>query len=304
MAGILDSKSRIMDVVITEQGRRQLASGQMKIEYATFTDIGAFYSGDEDGVIEDPTGRIYFEAPSDLPSDLITFETDDSGFLVPYRANNLGVGGKNLIISGSARDSNDSVGAASAISNAIFESWGNLQVIGTDDPLDDEQGFALSRKTATFSIRRDFPFKPGDVKVAVVDDIEGLNNDVRLSNLQNFKYLPPVNSAGKLAGRPIGQFPDNNEKSDADKQQLETRLSSLEFADFDFVQTSIENNFVMQIFELSGDDGVIKLDVIDYGTKRSSKDPEKFVRTLFAGKIMQDGFSNPTFVNIFTMEIS
>jgi hypothetical protein len=60
----------------------------------------------------------------------------------------------------------------------------------------------------------------------------------------------------------------------------------------------------MQAFELSGDDGVIKLDVIDYGTKRSSKDPNKFVRTLFAGKIMQDGYSNPTFVNIFTMEIS
>jgi hypothetical protein len=60
----------------------------------------------------------------------------------------------------------------------------------------------------------------------------------------------------------------------------------------------------MQVFELSGDDGIIKLDVIDYGTKRSSKDPNKFVRTLFAGKIMRDGYSNPTFVNIFTMEIS
>ena len=303
MAGILDSKSRIMDVVITEQGRRQLASGQMKIEYATFTDLGAFYSGDESGVIEDPTGRIYFESASDLPSDLITFETDDSGLLVPYRADNFGAGGKNLIISGTARDKNDAAGAANAISKAILESWNYLQVIGTDDPLDDKQEFTLSRKTATFSIRDDFPFGPGDVKVAVVDDIESLNNDVRLSHLKNFKYLPPVNSAGKLAGQPIGSFPDNNEKLDADQQRLEARISRLEFAEFQFVQTSIENNFIMQVFELSGDDGVVKLDVIDYGTKRSSSDPSKFIRTLFVGKILKDGYSNPTFVNIFTMEI-
>jgi hypothetical protein len=302
MAGILDSKSRIMDIVITEQGRRQLASGRMKIEYATFTDIGSFYSGDENGVIDDPGSRIYFEAASDLPSDLVTLETDDSGFLVPYRSDNLGINGKNFLISGSLRGS-DTAAAASAVSQAILESWNNLQVIGTDDPLSDEQGFSLSRKSASFSIRNDFPFGPGDVKVAVIDDIESLSNDVRLSHLQNFKYLPPVNSAGVLAGQPIGKFPDNNEKLDSDQQQLESRIKTLEFADFQFVQTSIENNFIMQAFELSGDDGIIKLDVIDYGTRRSSNDPNKFIRTLFVGKILQDGYSNPTFVNIFTMEI-
>ena len=115
MAGILDSKSRIMDVVITEQGRRQLASGQMKIEYATFTDLGAFYSGDEDGVLEDPSVRIYFEAASDLPSDLVTLETDDSGLLTPYRADNFAVGGNNMVLSGSLRSKTAIAAAADAI---------------------------------------------------------------------------------------------------------------------------------------------------------------------------------------------
>lgn len=146
MAGILDSKSRIMDVVITEQGRRQLASGQMKIEYATFTDLGAFYAGDEDGVLEDPSTRIYFEAASDLPSDLITLETDDSGLLVPYRADNFAVGGNNMVLSGSLRSKVAIGSAAEAISTAILDSWNNLQVIGSDDPLDDEQGF-IDRKS-------------------------------------------------------------------------------------------------------------------------------------------------------------
>ncbi len=304
MAGILDSKSRIMDLVITEQGRRQLASGQMKIEYATFTDLGAFYADGGSGVLEDPSSRIYFEAASDLPSDLITFETDDSGFLVPYRADEFAVGGKNMTISGSLRAKGETSTAASAISAAILESWNNLQVIGTDDPLDDEQGFTLSRKTVEFSIRQDFPFRKGDVRTAVIDDVESLDNDVRLSNLRNFRYLPPVNYSGVSAGQTIGDFPNTNETLDSDRRAMESRLRDLEYADISFVETSIENNFVMQMFELSEDDGVLKLDVIDYGERPSTYDTTKFVRTLFAGKILRDGFGNPTFINLFTIEMS
>lgn len=303
MAGILDSKSRIMDVVITDQGRRQLAAGQMRIEYATFTDIGSFYTGDEDGVIDDPTNRIYFEAASDLPSDLITFETDDSSLLVPYRADSFGAGGKNLTISGSLRNKSSSSQASEAISQAILESWSNLQIIGSLDPLDDSQEFQLSRKSVTFSIRDDFPFAKNDVKVATIDDIESLNHDMRLSKLENFKYLPPVNSAGELAGQPIGTFANLNETLDTDRQSFESRISSLEYVDVDFIETSIENNFLMQIFELSEDDGVVKLDVIDYGSRPSSSDKSKMVRTLFAGKILTDNFGSPTFVNIFTIEL-
>ena len=59
----------------------------------------------------------------------------------------------------------------------------------------------------------------------------------------------------------------------------------------------------MQTFELSGDDGMTKLDVIDFGQRPSSKDKSRMVRTLFVGKILQDGFGNPTFVNIFTIEM-
>lgn len=303
MAGILDSKSRIMDVVITDQGRRQLASGEMRIEYATFTDQGSFYSGDEDGVIDDPAERIYFEAASDLPSDLITFETDDSGFLLPYRADNFGAGGANLVISGSLVGTGRNPVRASAISTAILQSWENLQVIGTDDPLDDDQGFQLSRSSITFSIRDEFPFGQGDVKQARIDDIESLNHDFRLSNLQNFSYLPPINARGVLAGQPIGNFQNDNEGLDTNRQAFESRIAGLEMAEIEFIRTSIQNNFVMQAFELSDDSSIVKLDVIDYGERNATNDPGRVVRTLFVGKILQDRYGNPTFVNIFTMEI-
>lgn len=303
MAGILDSKSRIIDVVITEQGRRQLASGKMKIEFATFTDAGAFYSDAGDGVIEDPTGRIYFEAVSDTPADMITPESDDSS-LLPFRSNDLFLGGESLLLSGAAADIKDPMGSAQSLTDAIFQNWNNLQAIGSIDPIDDTEGFELSNSDLRFSIRKGFPFSESDVQVAVIDDIESLNHDVRLSHLKNFKYLPPVNGSGALAGQVIGDFPNANETLDSDTQVLETRLAGLEYKDIDFTKTSIENNFLMQVFELSGDKGIIKLDVIDFGMRPSSADPQRMTRTLFAGKILRDGFDNPTFINIFTIELS
>jgi hypothetical protein len=299
MAGILDSKSRIMDVVITEQGRRQLASGQMKIEFATFTDIGSFYQA-SGSILDDPGNRIYFEAAGDLPSDMITFETDDSGLLIPYRSDGLVAAGTNLILSSSTTSDPANI---DSVTQAVFDSWQQLQVIGTDDPLDDNQEFKLSRTSATFSIRDDFPFDESDVQEACVDDIESLFNDFRLSHLDNFKYLPPVNARGVLAGKTIGDYRDSNEKLDNDINNFEKRISSLEHIDFEFINTSLENNFIMQMFEMSGDAGLIKLDVIDYGERKSSSDKTKNVRTLFAGKILKDGYGNPTFINIFTIEL-
>jgi hypothetical protein len=299
MAGILDSKSRIMDVVITEQGRRQLASGQMKIEFATFTDIGSFYQA-SGSILDDPSNRIYFEAASNLPSDMITFETDDSGFLIPYRSDGFSAAGSTLIVSGTTESD---PAYANVITQAIIDSWQQLQIIGADDPLDDNQEFKLSRTSATFSIRDDFPFSESDVHEACIDDIESLFNDFRLSHLDNFKYLPPVNARGVLAGKAIGNYQDTNEKLDKDVKNFEKRISGLEYIDFEFVNTSLENNFIMQAFEMSGDTGIVKLDVIDYGERKSSNDKSKMVRTLFAGKILKDGYGNPTFINIFTIEL-
>lgn len=306
MAGILDQKSRIMDVVITEEGRRQIASGRMKIEYATFTDLGAYYSGDENRVLDDPTNRIYLEAISDLPSDMITFETDDSGFLRPFRSDNFDVSGNSVDIDGvQVRVTGSAVASdtMSAISDAIFESWKNLQVIGTQEDFDNIEKFTLSSNEVSFSIRNNFPFTSADVKTAVLDDIESLNHDFRLSNLDNFRYLPPVNYAGALAGTPIGNFPNDNETLDLDAQLFQRRLSKLEFNDIICSQTSMQNNFVMQIFEVSGDNAITKLDVIDFGERATKKRGNSQTRTLFAGKILNDSFGNPTFVNIFTIEL-
>ena len=44
MSGILDKKKRILDFIITEEGRNQAANGELRIHYASFSDSAAFYT--------------------------------------------------------------------------------------------------------------------------------------------------------------------------------------------------------------------------------------------------------------------
>jgi hypothetical protein len=87
MAGILDSKSRVLDVILTAEGKRQMAEGTFVVKYASFTDREVAYQADSvDGHV-DPTGRIYFEAAC-MPHDQVTFEANDDGKLKPFRDQN------------------------------------------------------------------------------------------------------------------------------------------------------------------------------------------------------------------------
>lgn len=82
--GILDSKSRILDALITAEGRRQMAEGTFVVSYATFTDSAIVYEPSEDEGHVDPTDKVYFESYS-LPQDQVIFEANDTGKLVPLR---------------------------------------------------------------------------------------------------------------------------------------------------------------------------------------------------------------------------
>lgn len=90
MSGILDSKSRIIDAILTIDGRRQMAEGTFDISYVTFSDLGVSYDPDVSSGHVDPTNRIYLEA-CNLPQDQITFEANDQGKIVPFRSQDIKV---------------------------------------------------------------------------------------------------------------------------------------------------------------------------------------------------------------------
>jgi hypothetical protein len=82
--GILDSKSRILDTILTLEGRRQIADGKLKVEWVSLSDSFTFYESDLVSGSTDATQRLFFEA-SHSPQDQITFEADDSGKLQSFK---------------------------------------------------------------------------------------------------------------------------------------------------------------------------------------------------------------------------
>lgn len=88
MSGILDNKSRMIDAILTSEGRRQMAEGTFDVSYVSFTDADVSYEYDPVGGHVDPTNRIYFEA-CNLPQDQVTFEANDEGKLKPLRAQDI-----------------------------------------------------------------------------------------------------------------------------------------------------------------------------------------------------------------------
>ena len=64
MAGILNSKQRIMDFIVTKAGRSLMSKGTYEVSFVSFSDKGVFYRENTAGVADDAENRIVFEATS------------------------------------------------------------------------------------------------------------------------------------------------------------------------------------------------------------------------------------------------
>ena len=301
MSGILNNKKRIMDVVITQEGKRQMANGDIRIKFASFTDKHTYYEADIHSGSSDAQQRLYFEASS-LPFDQITFETDDSGQLIKFEGAEIEFDG-DRIFSGSSgarlAEVVDTSAFASSVSKLLRTSVDNFRkhrVIGSLEAFNTEQDFQLQPKDHTFKISRLSPLNTvEDITKVNVNSIEPLFLDKRLSHLPHFKFLPPRNI---IDNRPLGKFSDLNDGHDLRLGRLKRELRKKPYIDIEFKNTSFENNIIAQFFDVRKK-SMSKLDVIDFG-EFVDRDGEES-RIFFVGKVFVDEMGSPTFVNIFTM---
>ena len=80
MAGFLNNKSRVMDVILTNIGRDQMNRGEFKAVYATFSDKGVDYQESEEGIAKDVSDHLYFEAYSSVYSSILSEPTSAASF--------------------------------------------------------------------------------------------------------------------------------------------------------------------------------------------------------------------------------
>lgn len=291
MSSILNSKERIIDSLITKEGRRQIANGRLRAEFYSFSDAGAFYSKQDTFASASIMGdSITTEMPfqieaSSLPQDEVSFEADDSGKLVVKELKN--VNGKTLrllegiIYSGSTASMNpvtsssDFQSLSEELLQSSIDNFQKLYILGSPSLFrTDRDEFKISNKEITFTISDNNPISINSVtraKEANIDNIESLFADKRLSHLPNFKFLPPVNKArvGTSRKAPLGIFQNLSQTPIQTYDDLKVSFDELEakgcMQEIKFTETSEKNRIFGQIFEIGGNQ-IKKLDVIDFGT--------------------------------------
>jgi len=357
MSGILDNKSRVIDAILTFEGRQQLASGKFSVKYATFSDKNVVYEPDAEEGHVDPTSKIYLET-FNAPYDEIIFTADDSGNIKPFRQHSTIDPVDAVLEQGSVTGSTSwmsfangqlksrlqtfATGSlikryftettptfaqnfASLIDGVLTSSLDNfsyLRMLGTSEPIFEDQDFALSTGSVSFSIPNNTTTQSMKNSTSV-NTIDSLFNDKKLRNVTNFKYLPPIKKVSRNSGlnkRDIGALSAANlfignypPWGPVEPLSFSEVMASGSIAESLYVSsntvflepTSRDNALVAQMFEISNDK-VVKLDIIDYGLNHnSSQNPEMITsHVFFAGKVVVDQTGSDCFVHLFTLIFS
>lgn len=311
--GILFGKERIIDTILTQEGRRQLAEGGLKATFVSFTDSSAIY--DSDTIVSgglQAVNRFVLEATNRV-QDQITIESNDQGLLETFvisDSSRFPIRQGQILSSSNGNDitpvsaSQFASMAASTIDNSI-DNFKNLYILKSPDPLDDtEKQFLIGPTSASFSITPTNPTPEGGIVQACVDNIESLFYDKKLSHIPNFAFMPPVNSSvesGNKQHTSLGNFVNLNQQSMETYEHVQMMIDSMYAKGYgtniNFTESSRENNVFCQMFELSNGE-IAKLDIVDFG-QFSTDTGTKHV--LFAGKVYTDSLGSETFVNIFTL---
>ena len=328
MSGILDNKSRVIDAIITYEGKRQLSEGTFSINYATFTDSHVVYEPDSVEGHVDPTKKLYLEA-FNVPQDQIVFEADDSGKLSPFsevfsenkkllsgklkkiETNYISGTFKETILSGS-----EFASQIEGILTSSVDNFKKLQVISTIDRLFDDDDFALSKNEVNFKIDSNVDsiqmFLPTQSTL-----VDSLFNDEKLRNLINFKWLPPIRKIGDgelvdktnmvdltSRGYGLGNYPPWGQIDPLTFSDINLELKSYEkdSKTIYFDPTSRDNDIIAQFFEIT-DNEARKLDVIDYGRVYNNSQNVKVAshHVFFVGKLISDDNGSDSFIHLFTL---
>jgi len=323
MSGILDNKKRVIDVILTQEGKRQIAQGNLKIDSYTFSDASIKYAADVASGSFDATSTFYFEA-CNLPQDSITFESNDDGRLLPF--NN----GQSInVIDGqiTSYDETSDVDvmtlvrnvdfnvSASTLLNQSLENFKNLRLIATKDQLFDTDGFGVGTSNIQFLLTDEKPIAKKNVYKANLNNEESIFYDARFANSINFLYLPPLNKVNDNVDKSnhqatkkfqLGKYPKLGKTNleGVSYKQLRSELDEFSSMGYEkiisFDPTTKQNNLMLQFFEKRFDQ-LAKLDIVNFGRYQTFDSSYPFATVYFVGKLLTDDNDTHTFVHLFTL---
>lgn len=320
MSGIIDNKKRVIDALLTLEGRRQLSEGGLRIDGYSFSDAGNFYSAELATGTSDVTVRLQLEACS-LPQDTVTFETNIHGHVQPF-VNDQGIQiidgqvveystGEGSIAQAEVLNGDDFSTRAGELIEGSIQNVRRLSLLTTRDELFDDSSFGLGNRSIEFVINNNKPLRDKNAWVANVNFEPSIFNDTRLNHVPNFKFLPPVTGLkdknidrqnpevmanfvlGKYVPLLVPTISDDSLMLELEKQEA---LGYAKIVNFE--PTSKQNNVLIQPFERNFD-RLVKLKIVDRGIMKNSKGEDQYV--FFVGKLILDDHDNHTFIHIFSL---
>ena len=317
MSGILDSKTRIVDIVMTSEGRSLLSQGIFDVSYASFTDRDTFYDASSiSGSSDSANDRIFLEAPTSFSHDNLVIRTDDSGFLVPFEylgtqiSSDGDVAQQGVAVSFNELSNYQEFYDTIKLLTGKFVNNFNKHGIIASKTLTSDTQFKTSKDSLKFTITNDKPF--GLVKpITTIEGADPLFLDKRLSHMPQFKFLPPVVEISEGRRREIGKFNDIKKFKNYTIDQLKHDVigttpsnSKKEVDETRITSTSDTNDMVLQFFELGNvNKPIIKLETVDFGEFTTNNSDHPSQRVVFVGKLFFDTFGAATFINLFTVVI-
>ena len=311
MAGILDRKTRFIDTFLTQTGREQIARGELRFNFATFSDYCTFYekSAEDTRVAEDAIERIFFEA-ANRPQDMIIPEFEPSGGLFFPAGDFDLVDGQLKIISGSGGATilkgEALVQSASSMISDSAESFAAMRPLRTEEAVTDSTGFEITQNSGEFLLTSFLPISPSMPKEISLSNVESFWQDKKLTHVSNFKFMPPIN---KVSKKELKVFPKLQQPAPLTYGDLAQELGANDPSgetgvgppiSLTFDPTSNDNNLVGQVFEVRSD-GIDKLRMIDFGEFEDADPYSPGKHIFFIGKIFEDDDGESTFVNLFTV---
>lgn len=353
--GLLNDKERVFDSILTDEGRKQLGTGRFKPAFYSFSDVSAVYSPlDTYATGSVPTSNIrtllVFEA-FPLPQDQVAYVADDSGALRAFGNNNyfdteLGqvrvIGGQLVagwqngtpqVLSSSAVFAS----AATSVVSGTTDNFRRLMLLKSPDLLyTNRDQFILDRNSINFRINNTNTFLAGDMSANTIEASENMFSDRKLSHLDNFLFLPPINKKATTNSPnvEIGDYSSaiNGNREIRTLEQLRAEFDNVVIQNgsvqersisqretIKFAETTITNRIMGQMFEI-GNGKITKLDVVDFGvfTVPANAPPlfpeavstplnpdlataKTRIHVYFAGKVIRDATGNDKFINMFSL---
>lgn len=291
MAGILDSRSRIVDFVLTGEGKKDLAAGKFNISFATFTDSGTYYVSGSTGVRTPMPSSFTFEAHAS-PGDVVTLERDFRGLLIPPTVAEGAT--TTFISSGSADDRFQSFDKTVLRTGEILDAMSLIRSDLTFENFD--SSIVQNRENISVNLA-DYAYGSETVSI---DDVAYVFTDNRFNNFSSFRYLPPVvqQESGDVQVFDFAEIPQLFSFTAFNSQTI----SSVSSFDFSPENPDAVFSVAAQIFEYDESQETSsewnKLDTFYYGAVTLGDQSNAHV--FFVGKrIARDNVFS--FVNLFTM---